>query len=79
MACAAFAVFAWAVPAEAACVRANGKSSNGVKERYDIGPGQTDTGHYVRLTKGPATVQVDVRGAVGNCSPSKERLSFSVH
>lgn len=77
--CAAMTAFAWGVPAEAACVSLNGKSTNGVRDRHEIKPGQTDKDRYVRLTKGPATIQVDVRGTIGNCSARNERLSISVH
>lgn len=69
-------------PASAACVGANGQSRSGKIEKYSIGPGQTDYDRFVRMTKGPATVQVDVqrsRGSSGICSAANDKLSFSLH
>lgn len=70
-------------PASAACVGSNGQSRSGIKEPYSIGPGKTDDDRFVRMTKGPATVQVDVRGSRDSrgqgCSSANEKLSFSLH
>lgn len=70
-------------PASAACVGANGQSRSDEIEKYSIGPGKTDYDRFVRMTKGPATVQVDVqrsRDSRGkSCYPANEKLSFSLH
>lgn len=71
-----------AEPATARCVGANGQSRSGVAENHTIKPGVTDKGRFVRLTKGEATVQVDVTrsyNARGSCSASNDRLSFGLH
>ncbi len=69
--------------ASAACVGANGQSRSGKIEKYSIGAGKTDFDRFVRMTKGPATVQVDVqrsRDSKGKgCSAANEKLSFSLH
>ncbi|MEQ1711169.1 MAG: hypothetical protein ABL908_07195 [Hyphomicrobium sp.] len=46
-------------------------------------PGQTDDERFVRMTMGPATVQVNVigsrNGSGGGCSAANDKLSFSLH
>lgn len=67
-------------PASAACVGANGQSRSGKIEKYSIGPGKTDHERFVRMTKGPATVQVEVkRSSDESCYPANEKLSFGLH
>lgn len=73
----------WTAPVMAACVGANGQSRSGTIEKYAIAPDKTDHDRFVRLTKGPATVQLDVQQARdsrgGTCSAANEKLSFSLH
>lgn len=74
---------ALADPAAARCVGAGGQSRSGLEEKHTIKPGVTDKDRFVRLTKGEATVQVDVTRSYdsggASCNAANDRLSFSLH
>lgn len=78
---AAFAVvFALPIlPASAGCVGKNGDSRSGVRDRHTIAARHIDNKPFVRLSRGAATVQVDVRGAIGRCAARNEKLSFQIY
>lgn len=78
---AAFAVafFASSLPAAAECVGKYGEPRSGVRDRHSIRGHSMDSKPFVRLTRGPATVQVDVKGATGSCSHKNEKLSFEIY
>lgn len=77
---AAFAVacLASSLPAAAGCVGKNGESRSGVRDHHSISKHSTDNKPFVRVTPGPVTIQVDVKGSYGTCSHGYERLSFEV-
>jgi hypothetical protein len=80
--CAAVVIVMVANVASAACVGANGQSRSGVVESHEIGPGKTDYDRFVRLTKGPVSIQVDVQNSYdsrGDCSAVNDRLTMSLH